>query len=123
MIYRTLADFVVLVHLSFILFTVFGGFLGLLSKRWFWIHLPSVLWAVLIEFTGWICPLTPLENLLSIKGEISVYETGFIENYIVPLIYPDLLSRELQIILGFFALVLNILIYWYVLHGKAKDID
>jgi hypothetical protein len=120
MIYRTLADFVVLVHLLFILFTVFGGFLGLLSKRWFRIHLPSVLWAVVIEFTGWVCPLTPLENLLRIKGEIAVYETGFIENYIVPLIYPDLLSRSFQITLGFFVLVLNILIYWYVLHRKAK---
>jgi len=123
MIYRALADFVVLVHLLFILFAVFGGFLGLLSKRWFWIHLPSVIWAVFIEFSGFICPLTPLENLLRIRGEIPGYETGFIENYIVPLIYPDLLNNELQIILGFFVLVLNILIYWYVLRRKAKDID
>ncbi|MBT7697052.1 MAG: DUF2784 family protein, partial [Desulfobacterales bacterium] len=63
---------------------------------------------------------TPLENLLRIKGEIAVYETGFIENYIVPLIYPDLLNHSFQITLGFFVLVLNILIYWNVLHRKAK---
>jgi hypothetical protein len=123
MIYRALADFVFVMHLLYILFAVFGGLLGLLSKRWVWIHLPAALWAVLIELTGWVCPLTPLENLLRIKGEISVYETGFVENYIVPLIYPDMLNRGLQVILGFFVLALNILIYWYVLHWKAKGLD
>ena len=123
MIYRALADFVVVMHLSFILFAVFGGLLGLLSKRWFRIHLPAVIWAALIEFSGFICPLTPLENLLRIKGKVPGYETGFIENYIVPLIYPDLLNRSFQITLGIFVLVLNILIYRYVLHRKASGLE
>ena len=123
MIYRALADVVVVVHILFILFAVFGGLLGILSKKWLWVHLPAFLWATLIEFTGWICPLTPLENLLRMKGDISAYDNGFIENYILPLIYPDMLNRRLQVILGFSILVLNMVIYRYVLRRKSKDED
>ena len=61
MLYRVLADLVVVVHFVFVLFVIFGGFFVLWSKRIAWFHVPAVLWGILIEFAGWICPLTPLE--------------------------------------------------------------
>lgn len=113
--YELLADIVVGIHLAFILFVVFGGFLLLLHRRFIWLHLPAVLWAVLIELVGWACPLTPLENLLRRKSGAAGYGTGFIEHYIVPLIYPSTLSRGQQAVMGVFLLVLTVVIYSWVL--------
>jgi hypothetical protein len=111
MIYRIFADAVVLVHFAFILFVLFGG-LAVLKRRWIaWLHIPAFIWGVLIEFAGWWCPLTPLENWLRREGGASGYPTGFIEHYILPVIYPSALTREIQIILGSVVLVLNVLIY------------
>jgi hypothetical protein len=114
MIYRVLADLVVLLHFSFVLFAVLGGLLVWRWRFWIWFHLPAVLWAVLIEFAGWICPLTPLENYLRTKSGIPGYEIGFVEHYIMPLLYPAQITRTVQVVLGLLVLVLNLVIYYLV---------
>jgi hypothetical protein len=119
-IYRFLADFVVLCHLTFILFAIFGGFLVLRWRKVVWFHIPAALWAALIEFTGWFCPLTPLENLLRMKGGGAAYSDGFIEHYLLPVIYPVDLTREIQIFLGALVIATNLLIYWYIFMYRRK---
>ena len=109
-----LADMVVLIHFIFILFVLLGGLLLLWSKRFAWLHLPAVLWAAVVEFTGWICPLTPLENLLRQKSGSFGYHTGFIEHYLHPLIYPVWLTPSIQIALGMAVLIINLGIYGWV---------
>ena len=80
----------------------------------FWIHLPAALWAALISFAGWICPLTYIENWLRIKGGGIGYSDGFIIKYIEPLLYPVDLTYYHQVVLGIFVVVLNLAIYGYV---------
>ncbi len=114
MFFRLLADIIVLLHFVFILYAMFGGFLLLLSKRLAWLHMPAVVWAAGIEFGGWICPLTPLENYLRTKGGGLTYRSGFVEHYILPLIYPAALTRSLQIAIGCLVVGMNLAIYWWV---------
>lgn len=104
------ADLLVLLHFLFILFVIFGGFLVWKWKKLVWLHLPAALWGALLEFGGWICPLTRLENLLRSK-EHGSYSTGFIEHYLLPIIYPGGLTREIQIALGIIVVLLNVFIY------------
>jgi hypothetical protein len=108
---RIAADLIVLVHLGFILFVVLGGLLVLRWPRVAWIHVPAVIWGALIEFAGWICPLTPIENWLRGAGGSAGYTGGFIEHYIVPIVYPTELSRETQILLGAVVVVVNCVAY------------
>lgn len=115
MFYRFLADLVVTGHLLFILFATTGG---LLALRWpvvAWMHVPAALWGALIEFGGWICPLTPLENWLRLQGHTQAYSGGFIDHYIVPILYPSGLTREIQMMLGLAILVVNGSIYGYII--------
>src|SRR5271169_6563006 len=107
MVYRGLSDFIVLIHFGFVFFTVTGGLLVFKWKRIIWIHLPAAFWAILIEVTGWTCPLTPLENWFRLKGGTTGYQSGFIEHYILSLLYPDKLTRSFQIVLGISVLVVN----------------
>ncbi len=111
MIYRILADAVLVLHLAFVVFVVLGGFL---LRRWpklIYAHVPVAIWGVLIEFAGWICPLTPLENSLRHRGGQAGYEGGFIDNYIMPILYPIGLTRNTQYALGIFALLINVAAY------------
>jgi hypothetical protein len=120
MLYRVFADLVVVVHLAFVLFAVLGGLLVLRWKRCAWLHVPAVVWAALIEFAGWVCPLTPLEIWLREKGGAIAYRSGFVEHYILPLLYPAVLTRRLQIVLGLFVLGVNLGIYGWVLYRTYK---
>lgn len=120
MIYGLTAELVVLLHLGFILFVLFGGGLVLVWRRTLWVHLPAVVWGCLIEFAGWYCPLTPLENLLRQAAGEAGYSGGFVEYYIVPLIYPSGLTRELQILLGSVVLLVNIFIYLLVWRKRRR---
>lgn len=120
MAYRLLADMVVLFHLLFILYGVFGGLLGLWRRWLLFLHLPAVAWIVLIEFTGWICPLTPLENRLRIGGGEAGYYGGFIEHYVAPIIYLPELTPRLQVILGLIAIGINMLVYAFVLFRRGS---
>ncbi|MBI2275856.1 MAG: DUF2784 domain-containing protein [Dechloromonas sp.] len=109
--YRLLADAVLLLHLAFILFVVFGALFVWRFRRLAWLHVPAVVWAGLIQFSGWVCPLTPLENhLRRLGGEVG-YAGGFIEHYLLPVIYPPGLTHEMQVALGFAVVGLNGLAY------------
>lgn len=111
MIYRLLADAVVLLHIGFVIFVMLGGFL---LRRWpklIYAHVPAAVWGVLIEFAGWVCPLTPLENAFRARGGQAGYEGGFIDHYIIPILYPAGLSRNVQWVLGVFALAVNVIAY------------
>lgn len=109
--YGFLADAVVLFHFAFVLFAIGGA---LLVFRWKWLallHLPCFLWAAGISFGGWICPLTPLENDLRAQAGAATYEVSFVDHYIMPILYPEGLTRPIQIGLGAFILLLNITLY------------
>ncbi|MBI1922506.1 MAG: DUF2784 domain-containing protein [Geobacter sp.] len=122
MIYRILADIVMVIHLAFVLFVVFGGLLVLRWRRLVWFHFPAFVWGVVIELTGWICPLTPLENYLRHRGGEAGYETGFIDHYIVPVLYPEGMTRSDQLILGALILLINIAVYsWLVRRWRKHE--
>lgn len=121
MTYRWLADLVLVVHLLFIVFVVAGGFAAVRWPRLAWAHLPCLAWGALIEFAGWICPLTPLENDLRIASGEAGYSGGFIERYLLPIIYPGALNREIQIWLGVSVLALNALAYaWLIARLRRR---
>lgn len=111
MIYHALANAVLLLHGLFIIFVVLGGLL-VFWKRWIaWIHLPVALYGVLVEWIGWICPLTPLENHFRWLAGAEGYSGGFIQHYLLPLIYPANYTPTLQLILGAIVLAVNVAIY------------
>ncbi len=111
MLWRLLADLVVVLHLGFVLFVVLGGFLVFRHPRAAWFHLPAALWGAGIEIGGWICPLTPLENHLRRLGGGAGYSGGFIAHYLVPILYPDGLTRGLQYLIAAFVVGINVAIY------------
>ena len=114
MVYRILADAVLLVHLGFVLFVVFGGWLVLRWRRAAWLHVPAAVWGAFIEFAGWICPLTPLENRLRQLAGEQAYAGGFIEHYVVSILYPGELTDLVRIGLGLFVIVINAAIYGWI---------
>jgi hypothetical protein len=118
-VYPVLADLVVSVHLGFVVFVVLGGLLVMKWPWLIWIHLPAVFWGVAIELSGWICPLTPLENWLRHKGGEENYQLDFVAHYLLPVLYPQGLTRKSQIVLGALVLVVNVAIYGWVF-GKKK---
>ena len=112
--YSWLADLILCMHIGFVLFVVFGG-LFVLRWRWIaWLHLPAAIWGAIVEFTGWICPLTPLENWLRAQGGKTAYRSDFIAQYLLPVLYPEDLTRDLQLLLGTVVVVLNAAVYWWV---------
>ena len=120
MTYGILAELVVALHFGFVLFVVLGG---LLALRWPWLvylHLPAALWGALIEFRGWICPLTPLEKRLREAGGLAGYQGGFIEHYILPVLYPAGLTRGVQLTLGLTVIAINVLVYWWVCRERRQ---
>lgn len=120
MAYRIFADLVVFLHFAFIIFSLLGGLLVLWQKWIAYIHIPAAIWGSLIVIQGWVCPLTPLENYLRMAGGSEGYSGGFIANYIAPIIYPEGLTRELQVNLGFMALGINLAIYFYVIYRRRS---
>ena len=125
MIAGVTADLLVVVHFAFIAFVVLGGLLALKWRRVAWLHIPCALWGALIEFGGWICPLTPLENHFRQAAGDAGYSGGFIDRYVMPLVYPEGLTRGMQISLGIIVVALNLCVYAWVLakrtHAKAED--
>lgn len=119
--HATIADLLVLLHLLFILFVLFGG-LAVLRWPWLaWLHLPAAAWGVLVELAGWWCPLTPLEqHYRALAGE-GGYSGGFVAHYLWPLIYPDGLTRGIQLLLGLCVLVLNLAIYTWVVRRHRRQ--
>ncbi|MCE5265415.1 MAG: DUF2784 domain-containing protein [Deltaproteobacteria bacterium] len=120
MLYRLSADGILMIHLGFVLFVVLGGFLVLSRPRLMWFHVPAVVWGVLVEFVDLFCPLTPLEVRLRELGGEAGYAGGFIEHYLVAVLYPSALTRGMQIALGSAALLLNAAIYGYLLRRRRR---
>ncbi len=114
------ADSVVALHFAFILFVVFGGLLVFRWKLLAWLHLPAALWGALVELAGWHCPLTGIENALRHAGD-GGYSVDFIEHYLMPIIYPTGLTRNIQILLGGSVIAINAAIYgMLILTGKWR---
>jgi hypothetical protein len=121
MAYSTLANAVLIIHLAFVVFVALGGLLVLRRRSLAWVHLPAALWGILIEYADWVCPLTPLENVLRRRAGETGYTGGFIEQYLMALLYPGGLTRRMQIGLGTVALVINVAVYvrlWILTHRR-----
>jgi hypothetical protein len=115
-----LADLIIVIHFGFILFVIFGGILVLKYHNLVWFHLPAALWGALIELFEWYCPLTIYENhLRSASGE--GYDSGFIEHYLIPVIYPSGLTREIQIGLGSIVVAVNLFIYFRLVMLRKRS--
>jgi Protein of Unknown function (DUF2784) len=119
-LYSLLADAVVVLHFGFVVFVVAGGLLGLRWPRALWLHLPAAVWGALIEFAGWICPLTPLENSLRRRGGEAGYPGGFIENYLTPVLYPAGLTARSQVVLGLLVVIVNAVVYAVVIRRRRR---
>jgi hypothetical protein len=114
MMYPLLADLVLIVHLAFVVFVLCGGLL-VLRWRWIaWLHLPAAVWGAVVEFTGWTCPLTPLENWLRAQAGQTGYRSDFVAYYLLPVLYPGDLTRDVQLMLGTVVLVINISVYGWL---------
>jgi hypothetical protein len=118
--YSFLADLTLVVHFAFVAFVVAGGLLVLRWPRIAWVHIPAAVWGALIEFAGWVCPLTPLENEFRRRAGEAAYGGGFVERYLLPIIYPGALTRDVQIILGVLVLAVNLLIYGLVFWRRRR---
>jgi hypothetical protein len=121
MFYRLSADLVLLLHLSFVLFVILGGVLVIKWPRLVWLHLPAVAWGAFVEFSGWICPLTPLENWLRMQAGEATYLGDFIVRYLSAILYPDALTRELQVVLGTGVVVVNLMVYRWLLRTRPSS--
>jgi Protein of Unknown function (DUF2784) len=118
--YRLLADGLVVVHTTFVGFVILGGLLALRWPRVAFLHLPAAAWGVVIEFAGWVCPLTPLENQAREAGGGAAYQGDFIEHYLLPVLYPAELTRQVQYALGAGALLLNVAVYALVIARRRR---
>ena len=113
--YALLATLVVLFHFALILFVILGGLLAFRWKRAPWLHLPALAWGGFVEVTGRICPLTPLENHLRRAAGAGDYAGGFIEQYLIPIMYPPGLTSQVQFALAGALVAANVTIYALVL--------
>ncbi len=121
MVYQIFADLVVVIHLAFVIFVVLGAVLTLWRRWIIWLHFPAFLWAVWIEFTGGICPLTPLENWLRIKGGQGGYAGDFVATYLLPVLYPAGLTRNVQLLLAMMVIVINVAIYGSIFYKRSRE--
>jgi len=119
-IFPLLADATIMLHVAFVFFVVCGGLLVVRWPRVAWVHLPSAAWGAWVEFAGWICPLTPLENWFHERAGGTAYSSEFIEHYVLPILYPISLSRPLQWVLGGLVILINGAIYAAVLRRRAR---
>jgi hypothetical protein len=120
MAYDLLADLVAIIHLLFAMFSLLGALLAIRWRKMMFLHLPAAAWAAGIEFTGWICPLTPLENWLRIRGGGAGYVGDFIGQYVLRVLYPAELTRGIQMVLGTAVLGVNIGIYGYLIYLRKS---
>ena len=121
MLHRLAADAVLLIHLAFILFALFGALLAIIWRWTPWLHLPAAAWSVFVEVSGRICPLTDVENDLRAQAGQSGYDGGFIEHYLLPVLYPAGLTREIQYVLAAIVLTTNLSIYAWLLLRRRRS--
>ncbi|NUO79699.1 DUF2784 domain-containing protein [candidate division KSB1 bacterium] len=121
MLYSFLADLVVVLHFAFIVFVVGGAVLVYFKRKLIWLHVPCALWGAWIEFSGWLCPLTPLENWLRQRANEVGYSESFVAHYLMPIIYPSGLTSNVQIALGLIVVFVNVVMYlWIVRRWRAE---
>jgi hypothetical protein len=118
--HAVLADLLVVLHLAFVVFVVAGGLLALRWPRVAWLHLPAAAWGAVVEVTGWLCPLTPLENHLRQRAGLEVYTGDFVGRYVVPVLYPEGLTPDVQLFLGVMVIALNATIYAAVIRRRSS---
>ena len=119
--YELAADLTLIVHFAFIIFVVFGGILFFITTKIIYVHLPALLWGIYIELTHSICPLTHLENWFLQKANLKTYSEGFIQNYLVPIVYPKNLTEDLQIYFSIVLVVINSIIYGFIINKIKKS--
>jgi Protein of Unknown function (DUF2784) len=117
-----LADLVVVLHFLFVLFVIFGGLLAWRWPKLAYVHLPVAVYGALIELVGWICPLTPLENRLRQSAGLEGYEGGFVEHYILPVLYPGGLTRGVQLVLGALVIGINLTVYAAIANRRRQGV-
>ena len=119
--YEIAANLILLVHFIFILFVVFGALLFFASAKIIFIHMPAFIWGCYIELTNSVCPLTYLENWFLHKANLTTYSVGFIQNYLVPIVYPVSLTKDLQTYLGIALIVINVVFYSFIFNKLKKN--
>ena len=119
--YEITANLTLIVHFAFILFVVFGALLFFVATKIIFIHIPTLIWGSYIEFTHSMCPLTYLENWFLHKANLTTYSEDFIQNYLMPIVYPTNLTKDLQIYLGIALIVLNMIIYGFIISKLKKS--
>ncbi|MEP6655983.1 MAG: DUF2784 domain-containing protein [Betaproteobacteria bacterium] len=121
--YGLLADALVLVHFAFVGFVLLGGLAVAWRSKLAWLHLPAVTWAILLEWNGWICPLTPWEQRLRMAGGAPGYGGDFIDHYVVPVLYPAGLTPRIQLLLAAVVIVVNVGIYAWIIGRRFRSAD
>ena len=121
--YELAADLTLIVHFAFIIFVVFGGILFLISTKIIYVHVPALIWGIYIELTHSVCPLTYLENWFLQKSNLSTYSEGFIQNYLLPVVYPQSLTEDLQTNLAIVLIVANMIMYGLIIIKLKKKIN
>ena len=118
--YELAADLVLIVHVAFIIFVVFGALLSFSSTKIIYVHIPALIWAIYMELTHSVCPLTYFENWLLLKANLTKYSEGFVQNYLVPIVYPGNLTEDLQIYLAIVLIAANMMLYGFVIVKSKK---
>ena len=119
--YELAADLTLIVHFAFIIFVVFGGILFLISTKIIYVHVPALIWGIYIELTHSVCPLTYLENWFLQKANLTTYSEGFIQNYLVPIVYPKNLTEDLQTYSAIALIVANMIMYGLIISKSKKN--
>ena len=120
MLFKWLSDGLVTLHAAFVAFVVLGGFAVIRWPRLAWLHIPAAIWGAWIEVSGWVCPLTPLENAWRVRAGESGYSGGFIDHYVVSALYPAGLTRAMQWVLGACVVAVNVIAYWVVFRRRRR---
>ena len=121
--YEVIADLILIVHFSFIIFVVFGALLFFVSTKIIYAHVPALIWGIYIELTHSVCPLTYLENWFLQKANLTTYSEGFIQNYLVPIVYPKNLTDNLQIYFAIVLIVANMIMYGLIISKSKKKLS
>ena len=121
--YELAADVTLIVHFAFIIFVVFGALLFFVSTKIIYVHVPALIWGIYIELTHSVCPLTYLENWFLQKANLTTYSEGFIQNYLVPIVYPKNLTEDLQTYLAIVLIVANMIMYGFIISKSKKKIS
>ena len=119
--YELAADFALIVHFAFIIFVIFGGLLFFVLTKIIYLHVPALIWGIYLELTHSICFLTHLENWFLQKADLTIYSEGFIQYYLLPIVYPKNLTEDLQIFLAILLVLINSIIYGFIIYKTRKS--